>query len=263
MGTAFEVIHGRVVNPGVGLPVATAPATGDSFAVRSFNFDAGANLENLWAMAATGGVVRVRSPRMADNVQGLRLGNLAATPQPLLPYEIDERLYPQDVLALEMNGGAAETDVMALLLYYQDLPGVAARLAMWEEIKPRVKNILTVETTHATGATLGDYGGGVALNSSFDLLKANVDYALLGYLTSVPVCSVGYRSSDTGNLRVGGPGTTQRVETRDWFVELSRAEGRPHIPILNAANKQSTIVDLVHTAAATAVVVQSILAELG
>lgn len=262
MGLGAEIITGRVVNPGAAFTAVT-PATGDNFTIRNYQFQAAAYLETLWAMEGTAGTVRIRSPRMHDNVQGLRINVPAATPQPLLPYEVEQRLYPQDTLIVEMTGGAAETDVVSLLNWYADVPGVDARLHSWDEIRPRVKNILTVETAHTTAAGLGDYGGGLAVNANFDLLKANTDYAILGYVTSVAVCSVGYRGPDTGNLRIGGPGTTQRIETRDWFVELSRSTGRPYIPVVNSANKAGTTIDLVHTAAATAVTVDTILAELG
>lgn len=262
MGLGAEIITGRVVNPGATITAVTV-ATGDSLTVRNGPAERRTILDDLWALGATAGVARVRSPRLHDNVQGLRARYLAATPQPLLPFEPEQRLYPQDALIVELSGGAAETDVASLLLWYEDVPGVNARLAAWEEISPRIRNLLTVETNHTTGATAGDYGGGLAINANFDLLKANVDYAVLGYNTDVAVCSVGYRGPDTGNLRVGGPGTTQRIESRDWFVEMARVTGRPYIPIINAANKSATTIDLVHTATAAAVNVTTILAELG
>lgn len=261
MGLAAEVITGKVVNASSTFTALTM-ATGDSLSIRSFEFSQGAVLENVWAQGATAGLVRVRSPRLADNVQGIRVGYLAATPHPLLPEIVSQRLYPQDVLVAEATGGASETDVVSLMNWYADLPGASARLRSWDEVAPMIVQTLTVETQHTTGGTAGDWGGGLAINANFDLLKANVDYAILGYLTSAAVCSVGYRGPDTGNLRTGGPGTTTRIETRDWFVDLARQTGRPHIPIINAANKGSTTIDLASNATSAAVVVQTILAEL-
>lgn len=261
MGQAFEVLTGRVTNAGAALTAVTL-ATGDSLAIRSADMANPVWLENLWTFGAAASVIQVRSPRMHDNVQGIRVTSLAATPQPLLPDEVDERLYPQDVLNVAMTGGAAETDMASLLVYYSDLPGIAARLGSWPDVAGRVEHFLTVELALTTGGTVGDYGGGVPVNTTFDLLKANTDYAILGYLTNVAVATVGIRSPDFGNLRVGGPGTTQRIDTRDWFVQLSADEGRPHIPIFNSANKGSTIVDLVHNAAGTAVTVDLICAQL-
>ena len=259
---AMEIITGRAVNPGATLTAVTF-GTGDSGAVR--NFDTGAArgyLRNMWAQEATAGTVRIRSPRIHDNVQGIRARVVAADPRPLLPYPLAQPLYPQDVLTLEIAGGAAETDVMSALIYYDNVPGVNARLATWDQISPRIVNLVTVETNHTTGATAGDYGGSLAINANFDLLKANTDYAILGYETDVSVCSVGYRSPDFGNLRIGGPGTSQRDETRMWFTWLDQQFAPPAIPIFNAANKGGTFVDLVATQTATAVNVNTVLAEL-
>lgn len=262
MGMAAEIISGRVTNPGAAFTPITLD-TGDSLTVRAVPQDSAAYLDDVWALGATAGIVRIRSPRMHDNVQGQRMRYTAATPTPLQPFEASERLYPQDVLIVEETGGAAEVDVVSMLLWYGNVPGIDARLVNYSEVDPRIKNILTVETTHATGATVGDYGGALAINANIDLLKANTDYAILGYLTDVNVCSVGYRGPDTGNVRIGGPGTTLRHETRDWFVKLSQRTGRPYVPIINSANKAGTTIDLVHTAAAAAVNVTTILAELG
>lgn len=260
MGKAFEVINGRTVNAGA--LTAVTFATGDSGTVKAFNPATKAWLLEMWALEATAGVTRIRSPRLHDNVQNLRYTTITATPQPLMGDVVNQPLYPQDVLICELQGGGAETDCMAFINYYQDLPGTDARLFRWEEIATRVKNAVTIEVSTVTSGTAGDYGGAVAINSLFDTLKANVDYAIIGYVTNVNVCSVGLRGPDTGNLRVGGPGTTQRLETRDWFRVMSMWNDLPMIPVINAANKGATLVDCVHTTATTTVIVDFIACEL-
>lgn len=261
MGLGCEIVTGRVTNPGASFTALT-PNTGDSFTVRNASLQSGVFLENAWSLGAAATTLRIRSPRLHDNVQGLRVKTPAADPRPRFPYKFVNRLVPQDALILEMTGGAAETDLSSMLVFYVDLPGVAARLHTFDEISPRIVEYVTVETSHSTGATLGDYGGGVALNASFDLLKANTDYALVGYLTDTAVCSVGWRGPDTGNLRIGGPGVNSAIETREWFIWNSERDGRPYIPVINSANKAGTTVDLAHNAAAATVIVQSIFAEL-
>jgi hypothetical protein len=175
---------------------------------------------------------------------------------------VNQPLYPQDVLTVELQGGGAETDVLCYMNYYEDLPGTDARLFRWEEISSRVKNAVTIEVTTTTSATAGDYGGAVAINSTFDTLKANVDYAILGYKTNVNCAQVALRGPDTGNLRAGGPGSTQLLETRDWFRVMSLWNNLPMIPVINAANKGATLVDAVHTTASTAVTIDFIAVEL-
>ena len=261
MGAALEVISGRVTNPGATITALT-PNTGDSFSVRNFDSPGSAQLLDAWGFAATAGIARIRSPRLHDNVQGIRAKLLASTPQPFLPDWTQQPLYAQDTLILEESGGGAETDMLTILNYYSDLPGANARLFDWPTIDQRVRNILTCEVTITTGGTAGDYGGSAAVNSAFDLLKANTDYAVLGYDTDTSCCTVGLRGPDTSNFRVGGPGTNARFETRDWFIRISERNKLPLIPVFNAANKAGTLVDIATPATATAIVVELVLAEL-
>lgn len=262
MGVALNVIGGRVTNPGATITALTVN-TGDSFTVRSFPFENPAYLEQVWAQNATAGVVRIRSPRLHDQAQAIRLRSIASSPQPLLPYETQQPLFPQDVLTVEQSGGGAETDCLAFLVYYGDLPGVDARLARWEEIAQRIRNIIGLEQNLTTGATAGDWGGSQALNADFDILKRNIDYAVLGYLTDTAIATIGVTGPETGNLRVGGPGATRSDITADWFAENSRRLGLPMIPIFNAANSGAITVDAQATQVSTAINVTLILAELG
>lgn len=261
MGMAYEVVNFFVTNPGAA-PVATTPLAGDSATIRSFNPPARAWLVDVWGAEATAGIVRVRSPRLHDNVQGLRFRVIAATMRALLSeYEIQD-LYAQDTLVVEIGGGAAESDGAALLIAYDDLPGADPRLGTIEQITPRIANLVNVEVAVGAGAAIGQYATPVASNATFDLLVANTDYALLGYEVDANGLSVGIRGIDTGNLRVGGPMTTERLETRDWFVRLNRKTGRPTIPILNSANKAGTLVDTAQVVAGVAANVTLCLAEL-
>jgi hypothetical protein len=261
MGVAFELISGRVSNPGSTFTALTAN-TGDSFSVRSYQASTPAYLESVYAHEATIGVLRVRSPRMHDNVQGLRIRVPSTVSRALTPRYARQMLYPQDSLTVEMTGGGAETDVGVLQMYYSDLPGIAARLALWPQIQSRIVNLLSAEVAVTGAATTGDWSAGTALNATFDLLKANVDYAVLGYETDTAVAAIAIKGPDTGNLKVGGPGTTEALETRGWFIRESNDLGTPHIPVINAANKGSTLVHQVSASASATINVSLILAEL-
>lgn len=261
MGKALQVVSGRVTNPGATITALTVN-TGDSFTVRSFPFGSTAYIDEVWAQGATAGVVRVRSPRLHDVSQAIRERFIAAAPRPLLPEVLRQPLYPQDLLTFEMSGGGAETDLAAMLLYYDDLPGIAARLYTWPEVQARIVNVAGMEQAFTTSATAGDYGGSQALNADFDTFKRNVDYAILGYLTDTSVGIIGITGPDTGNLRVGGPGTTESIVTREWFVDIARDTGEAYIPVINAANVGATNIDAAHTTASVAINVTVIMAEL-
>lgn len=261
MGLAVEVLAGRVVNPGAALTALTANS-GDSFAIRAMAAGSAAWIDDIWAHEATAGIIRVRSPRLHDNVQGIRLSNPTVSARALLPDLLNQPVYSQDVLTVELSGGGAETDVGCLAMYYENVAGLDARLTTWEQVTPRIRNILTQEVAIAAATTLGDWSAGTTLNTTFDLLKANVDYAVLGYVCGGGVAAVALRGPDTGNVRIGGPGTTEELETRDWFLRQSKALGKPWIPIINAANKGATLAFQVSASAAVTTTVDWILAEL-
>lgn len=261
MGKALEVVAGRALNPGATITALT-PNTGNSFTVRNFDTSQTAFIDAMWVQAATAGVVRVRSPKFHDFVQGIRFSDVAAVTRNFLPDGLSQLLTPQDNLTFELSGGGAETDLAAFLAYYTDVPGLDARLATWEQIQPRIVNILTNEVVVTNPTTAGDWSAGTAINTTFDLLKANTDYAILGYQAAAAVGCVAVQGADTGNVRAGGPGTTESIETRDWFKSLGKDTGRAYIPVINSANKGGTLVSVAHTTAGGTTTVDLILAQL-
>jgi hypothetical protein len=253
---------------------ATAPSTtftgltmaaGNSLTIRSTPIDAKIYLLQVWADNQGAGAFRIRSPRLHDNVQGIRLDVIASTVHPLLPCGFKQPLISQDSLVAELTGSATAGDIetAAMLLYYENIPAIDARLASAEQIMPLVKHILTVENTLALG-TAGGYSGEESLNAEFDLLKANTDYAILGYHVDAECAAIRYRGIDSGNLGYGGPGADDlRFVTEEWFVRLSRLSGLPCIPVFNSANVDGILVDGAQDENGTDVTVTTILAELG
>lgn len=260
MGRAIQVITGRATNPS-SITALTAN-TGDSFTVRNATLGSNVWLDQMWGFNATAGIVRLRSPLMHDNVQGVRLRTKASDATPELPEYLRQKLFPQDALTFEQQGGGAETDAASILVYYEDLPGVDARLATWDQISGRIVHISAVESNLTSGGTAGQYGGSQAINANFDNFIANRDYAILGYLTDTAAVTIGWTAAEFGNLRIGAPATVKGEITSGWFVDLSRRLGLPYIPIFNSANKASVLVDLAMIATATAVNVTTICALL-
>lgn len=250
MPLAMEVISGYATNPSTTFTQLTMAGT-DSASVRNFPNGSAAYIFDQWSAGTTGGYIRTVSPRLHDNVAGITKRRTAATTRGLWSHYDREMLYPQDTLGLYITGGSSETDVMSTLIYYDDLPGSAARLSTWNEIAPRALHLSGVQVTITSGGTAGVYSGAVAINSVQDQFKANTDYAILGYEVQTAVATIGIKSADFANLRVGGPGTTEAIETRSWFVSLSERIGKAAIPVFNAANRYNTIVDCIDTTTAT------------
>lgn len=262
MGQALSTQSGWVTNPS-GTFTALTMNVGDSATVPSFDPNSKAFFFGAWSPGAAAGVFRARSPRWHDYAQGIRMQRGLAVFEPLMPLEALQPVYGADTLTLEITGGAAETDMACFQLWYDNLPGIAARLAMPSDVLPRIKNIIENEVDCTSGA-VGVTGTPRALNFTFDVLKAGVDYAILGYTVSAKAGLVRLYGPDTGNMKMGGPGLiTSNDETRKWFIALSEKTGKPCIPIINANNRGTTFVEVGDVAAATAVNVSVVMAELG
>lgn len=259
--TAWETIVGYATNPSSTFTALTYTA-GQSGTVRNTDLQSRVLLQDMWAKGATAGVFRIRSPRLHDNVQGIRFQNPATLNYQLMGWPPAQPLVPQDQLIAEITGGATETDAGAYHISYDSLPGSDGVFATWEQIKPRIVNIVTNEVDTAASATVGNWSTGAAFNSTFDLTHANTWYAILGYVVSASVLAIAVQGPDIGNLKIGGPGNLNLVDTRSYFILRDQAGPVPGIPVINSANKAGTFVFAADTAASTAVNVGLILAEL-
>jgi hypothetical protein len=260
---AIELLTGFVTAPGATLTALTM-ASGNSLTIRNTALEANILLLNAWTKNQAAGVLRIRSPRMHDNVQGIRLGARATEPRPLLPFAAPQKLITQDTLVVELSGSATAGDIetACMLVYYPELPGIEAKLITPDELQTRMVDIMATENTILAGTT-GGYTGEEALSAEFNQFKANTEYAILGYLCSVLCAAVRYRGSDFGNLGLGGPGHDySRTFTANWFVDLSYQTGLPCIPVFNSANISNVLIDVAQDENGTDPTIQTICAEL-
>lgn len=260
MGLAVEVISSFATNPGATF-TATTISPGDSFNVRNFAVTDTAFLLNLIRRGATSGAARVRSPLLHDNVRGIAI-TTGQTPSIFgLPRELSQPLYAQDRLIVEVTGGAAETDLALLVIYYSNLLGVSARLHLRGDIEGNVKSIKPLTVAVTNSATIGTWTDTV-ITTTEDLTHANKDYAVLGYITDTALAAVAVKGIDTGNVRVGGPGSVNTEDTADYFVVQGIYHNVPFIPVINSANKAGTFVSTVDSAASSTANITLVLAEL-
>jgi hypothetical protein len=263
MGNGLDTVSGFATAPGAVFTPWTL-AAGDSLQVRNSNPAKRTCLLESWAHNQSGGTLRIRSPKLHDNVQGIRTSVQVNVVDFGLPYQQWQVLYPQDVLIAEQTGStvAGNIESGSLLIYYEDLPGVAGRFLAPPDVVKRGVNVVNVEMA-VTPSAGGGYSGQLALNSQFDLLQANTDYCCLGYHIFGRCCTVSLRGPDTGNLRCSGPGEpTHRNETVEWFWKLSQWTGLALCPVINSANKQGTFCDIVQNQTAGAVTVNWLFVQL-
>lgn len=257
MGRVMELISGFNAVSTAAFQTVTNSAP-NTTAIRNFSDPATAQLVQAW-MAGSGdeanAVLRITSPRLHDNVVGIELTPGLNKARRMIPPWASELVYAQDQLLVAISDpGVGNVVVESLLLNYDNMQGGSARLHTWAEIKPRIRFLMSIPVTITTGGTAGQYSGAVAINSLVDQLKANQDYAILGYQVEeagATVCTVGITSADFSNYRIGGPASLDPIETRGWFIDLSNDLGLGCIPVFNAANKNTTIVDVIDTATAT------------
>lgn len=267
MGVGIEVISGGATAPGATLTAWTV-CPGNSLQVRSADITKRPYLVSMWANNQVAGVLRVRSPRLHDFVQGIRFRISASDSEPLFPNSGDggftQFLIPQDTLTVEQSGSAVAGQIEAgsLLLYYPDLPGINGRFIDWPTLQKNGINIIGQEVSVTTGTTVA-YTGQVAINSTNDNFKANTDYALLGAIVDTRVATVRIQGVDVGNLGLGIPGEpTQRHVGSNWFMRLALSTGLPCIPVFNSANKTGILVDALGNQAAITTVITFMMVEL-
>lgn len=260
MGHALQTVAGTAVAAGAGVQT-IVPAAGDTFNVASFNLASRASLGQVSAAGAVADFVRIRSPRLHDANQGLRIYTGTTKFRSLLPWELYEPVYPADTPVVEVDATGAGNVGILITYEYDDLPGAAPLLADWPSIAGRIVHTMGCEVDVTSGA-VGTWGASTALNANFDNFEAGATYALLGYTVNAGCLGLGIVGKDTSSLRIGFPGDPDPVYSRYYFIDASQRSGVPYIPLIQANNKSSTILQNIDTAAATAVKCTLILAQL-
>ncbi len=231
---------------------AVSPITGDSATFFNVPQESKMYVAELWAaMSGHAAELSVTASRWHDQIYGIR-GEITsgATTAPinravcLSPIGVDQPIFPSDVLTVQVNGTANDELVATLIVYYQNLPGISARLASYDYVKQHTKNLVGINCTLTSGTAVP--GTAVALNASDNRLHANRDYALLGWSSTLTCASLTVQGIDTGNLRVGGPVLGDPGHDANFFVDIARAYGAPLIPVINSNNAGSTLLQGTH-----------------
>ncbi len=260
MGIAIDTILGKATNPGTTFTAITR-ATGTPSAVRSFAASDLAQIEMIVRQGATSGAVRILSPLLVTNVRGITFTTGESPAVWMLPPTIGQKVQSGDTLTVQLTGGTAESDVVGYSIYYNNLPGAAARLFNPGTVLGSIEYIKPVQVTVTSSATIGAWSDTLITHTE-NLLKAGKTYAVLGYTVSSALAVVGIKGSETNNFRVCGPGATSTLDISSWFLDVSRRHGTPHIPVFNADNRTTVYVSVAADAATVTSTVTLILAQL-
>lgn len=228
-------------------------ATGDSNVVRNFPQSAppAQLLEAFYDYVTSPQAARVRSALLHDNVRGIQFTPGASVPPRLLPsFGAYQDLEAQDSLTFELSTAASTGKALvALSIYYPQLPGAAARLYSPGDVIPIVANVKPLYVAVGSGANTAGQWLDTVITTTENLLKANTDYAVLGILFDQAVAAIGVKGADTGNLRICAPGGANDPFGADYFVRKSVEANLPLIPVINAANAGSTFFSIISSAA--------------
>ena len=269
MPLAYELVNGYAALSGTGLNALTA-GSNQSFTVRNFSTGE-AVLEEVIGHDSVGAFrLQITSPKMHDTTYGLQFfstpkdlgGTSIFNPVSLLPSVTNQRLYATDTLSVQVAGANADAVVAGLGIFYSDLSGIAARLYTWQAIQPLIVNLAGVSVSPVTSTTIGNWGTPAALNSGNYNLKANTDYAILGYQAQLPGGLIAFQGTDTGNLLIGGPISTDSKDNGAYFVDKAIQYNGPRIPVFNSNNAPGFQVNIASTGSGTTVPVSLTVAQL-
>jgi hypothetical protein len=268
MGVGIETVLAYLSDAASTGAQAMTAGLNQSFSVRAAaSPSTGVTLESIYTDFQDAGDIRIRSPRMHDDVNGIRLSANSRSIGPSAHEYFQQPLFSQDTLTVEAYFDVAPTathiSAALMTIFYDDLPGVAANMRTWGEVQPNIVDYLSVPCDPTSSATAGQWGAGVAINNVVDVFKANTLYALIGFeVQNVAFSAWAIQGVDTGNLIIGAGGGIGPVDSRRYFPWLSDSTGKAAIPVINSQNKATTNVMVADRTASTAYQMTLLFAQL-
>lgn len=228
----------------------------------AWGIDSASVLEGAWTMT--------RYESVHDQQRGYRFeipslapggaGNVAAHTIFRPPYQIDA--FSGDTTTLTVSGTAADAVVISYITEYDDLPGVRATFASWDQVQNLKATTIGLNQLPVASATKGSYGASRALNADDTRLSADKYYAILGCTVQTQVTTISLVSTTWGGQRIGIPVGALDLDNNMWFVTESIASGKPLIPIINANDAGNVLVQVADGAASTSPKVDWTMVEL-
>jgi hypothetical protein len=205
-----------------------------------------------------------------DQVHGIRFSIPALTPggaanvsaHNLLPGYTMIPVFPSDAATLQVTTTAADDVLVSWLTEYDDMPGVSASFANWEQVLAVYKSTIGVRCSAVASATPGAYGAARAINADDDRFHARSWYAILGASVQTQVTTIALLGPDFGGQRIGFPAGALDLRSNAWFLDQSIKYGKPMIPFFSAENKANTFVYVADGEASTSPQIDFLLIEM-
>lgn len=257
----IETLAVDVHDQASGTLLAGTVGPGQSLTVRTADQGSANRLIEFWRKGTVTAPYRIRSNRLHDDVQGIRLEQ-GTDPLPNFQGMVQQPIISADVLTVESSDSATTDCVIGATILYPSISGSMGNYSTWDQVAPRILNIIGVELSIGAAGTLGQYSAGATFNATTDLMKAGYDYAILGYTPTNQVGIIAVQGPCTGNLIFGGPGTTQYNHSAKYFAELSKNTGYATIPVMHQADMANTFALQCDNAAGATNVVSFLCAQL-
>jgi len=247
--------------------------TGDSLGIQNY-VNGGARLTHAWgidsASVMEGQILMTRYESVHDQSHGYRFeipslapGGAGAVGAHTIfrpPFKI--AAFSGDTVTIQVTGTAADAVVVSYIAEYDDLPGVRATFATWDQVQAVKTTVIGLNQIPVASATKGAYGASRALNADDSRLSADKYYAILGCSVQTQVTTISLQSTTWGGQRIGIPVGALDLDNNMWFVTESIASGKPLIPIINANDAGNVLVQVADSAASTSPKVDWVMYEL-
>lgn len=173
------------------------------------------------------------SAQFHDAIGGINTVSSSTTQDNLLPFDFHEKLYSlQDITPFIINDNVGATDGGALIIQYDNLPGLKSNLITYEECQRRFSHHFDQVFDYATSATQLGWTNQISLGSIFPIPRIKRDkwYAVAGFSSNI---------SDPQLFRLRGAQfqlpmifkSTDEYPENYFYINLARVSGLATIPI--------------------------------
>jgi len=243
----YEAIVAQATAPGAsGAAASIAPGSGTT-TLSARSSPGRVNIFQLWAFLQATGFSQPVWNSGHDAIRNFRCAVNATNPFHQKPFNQDLLCNPNEDFTITLGGSGTAGDVESFVMIaeYEELGGASGSYITEAELSRRDTGMLTTVEMELVGSAAG-WTGSTALTATSALLKAGMEYAVLGITTDTACAAIGLQGPGTGNYRTACPGNTVQTEMQaQWFLRAAALGDRAAIPVINADDAKTTLLSFV------------------